>query len=192
MATAQARFFASPADFRKWLERHHGSAAELWVGFYRKGTGRPSITWPESVAEALCFGWIDGVRQSLGEDSYRIRFTPRRPGSTWSAVNLKLVEALLAAGRMQPAGLAAYEARDPERQRQYSYERAQTALSPEYAAALQRNRAAWRFFQAQPPYYQRQAIGWIMSARRDATRAKRLQALITDSAAGNRVPPLRR
>jgi uncharacterized protein YdeI (YjbR/CyaY-like superfamily) len=192
VSSGQARFFATPAEFREWLAEHHEHAAELWVGFYKKGTGRPSLTWPESVDEALCYGWIDGLRQSLGEDSYRIRFTPRRARSTWSAVNLKRVEALQAAGRMRPAGLAAYEARDAAKQRLYSYERERVELAPEYAREFRRHRAAWQFFQQQPPHYRRLASNWVMSARREATRARRLQELIENSAAGTRIPPLRR
>lgn len=192
MTSPPATFFATPAEFRAWLDAHHGSAAELWVGFYKRGSGLPSITWPQSVDEALCYGWIDGVRQSIDERSYRIRFTPRRPGSIWSLVNQRRVEELKAAGRMRPAGLAAFERRDPEKQERYSYERERVELAPQYQAALRKNRAAWQFFQAQSPYYRRQAALWVMSAKREETRARRLQTLIADSAQGLRLGPLRR
>jgi uncharacterized protein YdeI (YjbR/CyaY-like superfamily) len=192
MAASPATFFPTPADFRVWLEAHHEAAAELWVGFHKRGSGLPSMTWPESVDEALCFGWIDGVRQSIDDSSYRIRFTPRRAGSTWSAVNLRRVEELRGAGRMRPAGLAAFEGRDPAKQERYSYERQHVTLAPPYLAALKRNRAAWQFFQAQPAYYRRQATLWVMSAKREETRSRRLQALIEDSAQALRVGPLRR
>ncbi len=121
-------FFAAPADFRAWLAANHATAGELWVGFYKKATGRPSITWPESVDQALCYGWIDGLRKSLGDESYAIRFTPRRPGSNWSAVNLKRVAELIELGQMQPAGLAVYDGRDPAKAEQYAYERNHAAL----------------------------------------------------------------
>jgi len=189
---AAATFFASPAEWRAWLEAHHQQAAELWVGYYKRGSGRPSLTWPQSVDEALCFGWIDGVRQSIDEVSYRIRFTPRRSGSIWSAVNLRRAEELRASGRMQPAGLAALEGRDPAKQQRYSYERERVELAPEYLKALKQDRAAWEYFEGQSPYYRRQVALWIMSAKRADTRLRRLQALIDDSARGLRVPPLRR
>jgi uncharacterized protein YdeI (YjbR/CyaY-like superfamily) len=192
MATPPATFFSSPAEFRAWLEAHHQSVPELWVGYWKRGSGIPSMTWPQSVDEALCFGWIDGVRQSIDELSYRIRFTPRRPGSIWSLVNQRRAEELKAAGRMQPAGLAAFEGRDLERQERYSYEHEHVKLAPAYLAALRKNRASWKFFEAQSPYYRRQVALWIMSARREETRQRRLQALIEDSANGLRVPPLRR
>ncbi len=185
----KATFFATPADFRAWLERHHETAGELLVGFHKKGSGRPSITWPESVDEALCFGWIDGVRRTIDDESYSIRFTPRRSRSTWSAVNIKRVEELTRLGRMHPAGLRAFEARDPERSRIYSFEQRKEAqkLSPEYQAKLEANRKAWTFFQSQAPYYQRTASWWVMSAKKEETRLKRLATLIEDSAKGRRI-----
>jgi uncharacterized protein YdeI (YjbR/CyaY-like superfamily) len=192
MAAPPATVFATPADFRAWLEAHHASAAELWVGFHKRGTGLPSITWPESVDEALCFGWIDGVRQSIDDRSYRIRFTPRRSRSIWSAVNLRRVEDLKAAGRMRPTGLAAFEGRDPAKQERYSYERQHTELAPAYLALLKRNRGAWQFFQAQPAHYRRLCANWVMSAKREETRNRRLQTLIEDSAQGLRIGPMRR
>ena len=186
-------FFATPIDFRRWLKRHHRSERELLVGFYKKGSGRPSLTWPESVDEALSFGWIDGVRRRLDDESYSIRFTPRKRGSIWSDVNRRRVEELKRAGRMQPAGLEAYEARDAARSGVYSFEQRKTArLDPDAEARFKADRAAWRFFTSQPPGYRKTAIWWVVSAKRDETRARRLATLIGDSGAGRRIGPLRR
>lgn len=187
------RFFASPAEFRAWLEAHHAAAAELWVGFHKKGTGRPSLTWPESVAEALCFGWIDGVRKSLDAESYVIRFTPRRPQSTWSAVNLAMMEELVAAGRVAPAGLAAYERRSAAKSATYSYEqRRQAAFDADLERRFRAAKRAWAFFATQPPGYRRLVTHWVVSAQREATRRSRLAKLIECSAAGRRLPGLER
>jgi uncharacterized protein YdeI (YjbR/CyaY-like superfamily) len=189
----QPIFFATPGHFRRWLLRHHESERELWVGFYKKGSGRPSITWPESVDEALCFGWIDGVRKTLDAESYVIRFTPRRRGSTWSNVNTKRAEALIRSGRMQPAGLRAFEARSPQNAGRYSFEQKATArLSAAEEARFRAQPEAWRFFQSQPPGYRRIVLWWIVSAKQEATRARRLRTLIDDSAAGRRIAQLRR
>ena len=185
-------FFPRPEDLRTWLAEHHDSARELWAGFHKKGSGRPSVTWPESVDEALCFGWIDGVRKRLDETSYAIRFTPRKPGSTWSAVNVRRVEALTAEGRMRPAGVAAYEARHPERTGVYTYERDRAALDGESERRFRAEPAAWAFFSAQPPGYRRTAIGWVVSAKREETRRRRLDRLVADSAAGRRLGLLAR
>lgn len=184
-------FFPTAADFRAWLAANHTTAADLWVGYYKKGTGRPSITWPESVDQALCFGWIDGVRKSLDGESYAIRFTPRRPGSTWSEVNLKRGFELIDAGLMQPAGLAAFGTRDDAKTGQYSYERAQP-LDPAYEAEFRADAAAWAYWQAQPPHYRQGATHWVMSAKREATRRKRLANLMADSAAGRWIALYRR
>src|SRR5919204_6825845 len=147
-------FFATPADFRAWLERHHDSVSELLVGFHKKGSGRPSITWPEAVDQALCFGWIDGVRRRIDEDSYTIRFTPRKPSSTWSAVHVKRMEELIEEGLVAPAGLAAFERRSDDRTAIYAYEQRKTAQLPdEYEARLRANAAAAEFFDSQPPWY---------------------------------------
>jgi uncharacterized protein YdeI (YjbR/CyaY-like superfamily) len=163
------------------------------VGFYKKGSARPSIAWPEAVDEALCFGWIDGVRRTIDDESYRIRFTPRRPRSIWSAVNVKRVAALTEAGRMTDAGLRAFAARTAARTGVYSFEqRSEPTLSPRDAKRLRANAAAWKFFQAQPPSYRRPATWWVVSAKQEATREKRLATLITDSAAGRRIKPLAR
>lgn len=186
-------FFATPDDFRRWLEEHHETASELWVGLWKKGTGKPSLTWDESVDEALSFGWIDGVRKSVDHEGYAIRFTPRKPGSIWSAKNSRRMEELIAAGRVQPAGMRAYEARDPERSALYSFDRRTEArFDPGLEARFRENPAAWEFFQAQPPGYRRTATHWVTSAKREETRSRRLDTLIEDSAAGRRIGLLRR
>jgi uncharacterized protein YdeI (YjbR/CyaY-like superfamily) len=181
-------FFETPEAFRAWLERHHAEADELTVGFYKKSTGKPSITWPESVDEALCFGWIDGVRRSLGLESYTIRFTPRRPGSTWSKVNIGRVQVLIEQGRMKPAGLAAFEARSEERSGIYSFEQESVELPEQYAASLREDEAAWRFFHEQAASYRKAVTWWIVSAKKEETRAARLEKLKTHCAAGQRLP----
>jgi len=185
-------FFRSPAEWREWLEKFHATAGELWVGYYKKDTGRLSITWPESVDEALCFGWIDGIRKSIDESSYKIRFTPRKPGSIWSAVNIKRAEELVDQGRMHPAGLQAFRARKENRSGIYSYEQSSDALPDEYAQKFQRNKAAWDFFQDQPAWYRKAAGWWLVSAKKEETRQKRLDQLIEDSAHGRTIPPLTR
>jgi uncharacterized protein YdeI (YjbR/CyaY-like superfamily) len=187
-------FFPTPADFRNWLEKNHDKVPELLVGFYKKGSGKPSITWPESVDEALCFGWIDGIRRTIDDESYSIRFTPRRPRSIWSAVNLKRMAELTKLGRVHPAGLRVFEARDPKRSYAYSFEQRKEGqkLAPEYQAKLEANKKASAFFQAQPPYYQRTASWWVMSAKKEETRLKRLATLIDDSARGRRIGPMAR
>lgn len=183
---ANPAYFRSPSEFRAWLEAHHAEADELWVGYYKRGTGRPSMTWPESVDEALCFGWIDGVRRSVDSERYAIRFTPRRPGSNWSAVNLGRVEALIAEGRMRPAGLDVYRGRRREAAG-YTYEERPKDLPEPYARVFRgRDRAAWDFFLAQSPSYRRTAIGWILSAKREETRLRRLEQIVEASAARRR------
>ena len=190
--TGDATFFATPAEFRRWLERNHAKAQELWVGFYKKGTGKPSITWPEAVAEALCYGWIDGVRRSIDDDSYRIRFTPRKPNSTWSAVNIRTAQELIAAGRMRPAGLAAFQSRREDLERRYSFEQGEVAFEPWMEKEFRKRKKAWAFFESQPPSYRKTATWWVISAKREETRRKRLQTLIDDSAASRRIKPLTR
>ena len=186
-------FFATPADFRTWLEAHHQTAAELWVGFHKKGTGRPSITWPEAVDEALCVGWIDGVRKSVDAERYAIRFTPRKARSTWSAVNLRRVPELIREGRMRPAGLAAYERRAEDRSGVYSYEqRGEARFDEEAEREFRAHPKAWEFFQAQPPGYRKMVTWWVVSAKREETRRKRLATLIDDSAHGRRIAGLQR
>jgi uncharacterized protein YdeI (YjbR/CyaY-like superfamily) len=183
-------FFATPAGFNRWLKRHHATASELWVGFHKRDSGRPSITWPESVDEALCYGWIDGVRKSLDAVSYMIRFTPRRPGSNWSEINLGKARKLIREGRMQPAGRRAFDARDESRARQYSFENRPTSLPAAYLRLLKADPDAWAFFQAQPAGYRRTCAWWIMSAKKEETRRRRLATLIQASARHSRVPPL--
>lgn len=186
-------FFSTPSEFRAWLEEHHETAQELWVGFYKKGTGKPSITWPEAVDEALCFGWIDGIRKSVDADSYANRFTPRKPRSTWSAVNIKRVGELTELGLMRPAGLKAFEKRTEQRSETYSYEqRNNVRLDEAYEQQFRANEAAWDFFQAQPPWYRRTATWWVVSAKKEETRQKRLATLIEDSQHGRHIAELRR
>jgi uncharacterized protein YdeI (YjbR/CyaY-like superfamily) len=188
MTVDKPRFFPEPERFRRWLERHHATAVELWVGFHKKHTGTPSITWPESVDEALCFGWIDGIRKTLDDGRYVIRFTPRKPNSTWSAVNIARAKDLVRLGRMSAAGLRAFEKRTPEKSAIYSYEQRRTAaLTAADEKTFRANPRAWTFFRAQPAGYQRLLTYWIISAKRDETRAKRLARLIADSAAGRRI-----
>ena len=186
-------FFRSPAEFRAWLEENHQAKRELIVGFYKKASGRPSLTWPESVDAALCYGWIDGVRNSIDEISYTIRFTPRKLSSTWSAVNLKRVGELNRLGLMRPAGIAAFEARQGDNTAIYAYEQRQNAkLSPAYERQFQANKKAWEYFQAQPPWYRRTAGYYVISAKREETRQRRLAGLIQESQAGRAIRQLRR
>jgi uncharacterized protein YdeI (YjbR/CyaY-like superfamily) len=189
----EAIFFATPADFRCWLDAHHKNSRELWVGFYKKGSGRPSITWPKSVDEALCVGWIDGLRKTIDAQSYRIRFTPRKPTSNWSAVNIRRVRELTRQGRMRPAGLKAFEFRAQEKSGIYSYENRDAAvLSKAAEEKFRAHPAAWKFFQCQPAGYRKTTIWWVMSAKRKETRQKRLETLIADSAARRRIGALAR
>jgi len=187
------RFFATPESFRNWLKMNHSAKTELLVGFYKVGSGKPSITWPQSVDQALCFGWIDGVRRSLGADAYTIRFTPRKATSIWSKINVARVAELERLGKMTAAGRRAFSARTPERTGVYSSERQEEAqLSRAETALLYKNTKARAFFEGQPPWYQRTVKHWIVSAKRPETRARRLAQLIKDSAAGRTVPPLTR
>lgn len=181
------KFFATPLAFRRWLERHHERETELLVGFYKRDSGRPSMTWPESVDEALSFGWIDGVRKRIDDESYTIRFTPRKRGSIWSSVNVRRANALIAKGRMHPAGLRAFEARDEKRSGIYSYEKRPESLPPDAEKTFRANEEAWRFFEAQAPSYRRVVTHWIVSAKREETRARRLAKAIEDSANGQRI-----
>jgi uncharacterized protein YdeI (YjbR/CyaY-like superfamily) len=180
-------FFPTPAAFRRWLEKNHEKATELLVGFYKKDSGRPSITWPESVDQALCFGWIDGVRRRIDHVSYSIRFTPRRRGSIWSAVNIGRATELSKQGLMSPAGLRAFDARDEKKSAIYSYENRPRELAPEYEKRFRANKQAWEYWTAQPPGYRRLVTYWVMEAKKEETRERRLATLIADSAAGRRV-----
>jgi len=181
------RFFKKPEDFRAWLEKNHDSAKELLVGFWKRDSGKPSITWPESVDEALCFGWIDGIRRSIDDESYTIRFTPRTLKSKWSAVNIKRVGELTKLGRMKPEGLAVFEKRDASQADGYSYERREAQLDAAMEKRFRANKAAWTFWEAQPPYYRRTLAWYVIGAKREETRAKRLERLIAESAAGRRL-----
>ncbi|MBL8120226.1 MAG: YdeI/OmpD-associated family protein [Anaerolineae bacterium] len=182
-------FFPTPADFRRWFEENHAAAAELLVGFYKKDSGLPSITWPESVDQALCFGWIDGIRRSLDDISYTIRFTPRKPSSIWSAVNIRRVEELTAQGLMHPAGLAAFARRKHEKSQIYAYEQDhQAAQLPEAdEQSLRANPLAWEFWLQQPASYRKSAAWWVISAKKEETHRKRLATLIEDCAQNRRL-----
>ena len=184
---AEPAFFATDADFRRWLAANHDTAPELLVGFWKKSSGKPSIDWPQARDQALCFGWIDGIRKSIGDDAYTIRFTPRRKGSIWSKVNVERFNALKTDGQMTKAGEAAYE-RDKHRSGVYSYEKPLGALTAEEEALFRKNDAAWSDWEKRPPSYRRSALGWITGAKRPETRAKRLNELIGVSAEGRRLP----
>ncbi|MCT9930969.1 YdeI/OmpD-associated family protein [Planotetraspora sp. A-T 1434] len=186
-------FFATPDELRAWFSANHVTESELWVGYYKKGTRKPSITWPESVDQALCFGWIDGVRKSVDEHSYKIRFTPRKPRSIWSAVNIAKVGELTEAGLMQPAGLKAFENRAEDRSAVYSHEQRQPAELPEeFEAEFRANPAAWEWFESRPAWYRRASTHWVVSAKREDTRRRRLAQLIDDSANARTIPSLTR
>jgi len=181
-------YFRTPAELRKWFRANHAKAAELWLGYYKKDSGKTSVTWPESVDEALCVGWIDGIRKSVGPESYTIRFTPRRKGSIWSAVNIARVKVLTGEKRMQPGGLAAYAKRKDNKSGIYAYEQRHDRLEEPYAGLLKTNKAAAAFFEAQPPYYRKRMGWWIVSAKKEATRMERLAKLIDVCARKERIP----
>jgi uncharacterized protein YdeI (YjbR/CyaY-like superfamily) len=185
-------FFPAPADFRAWLEAHHATSDHLWVGYYRKATKKPSVTWEHTVDEALAFGWIDGIRKSRDDESYVIRFTPRKPTSVWSERNIVIVERLIAEGRMEAAGLAAYAHRDVHPDSGYAIAKLDDALPDEMVARFEKAAAAWAFYEKQPPGYRRQAARWVTSAKREETRARRLETLIEDSGNGLRMKQLRK
>jgi uncharacterized protein YdeI (YjbR/CyaY-like superfamily) len=189
---AEAHFFDGPEAWRAWLAEHHATEREVEVGFYRKATGRQTMTWSQAVDEALCFGWIDSVMHPIDEVSYRQRFTPRKPRSTWSRINIAKVEALTAEGRMAPAGMAAFEARSEANSGIYSFEQAERPdrLPPEYDARLRENAAAAADFDARPPSFRRAAVHWVISAKREETRQRRLAQLIERAAEGRPPPPL--
>ena len=179
-------FFETPAAFRAWLKRHHKTADELWVGYYRKDSGKPTITWQESVDEALCFGWIDGIRKKISDEAYTNRFTPRRAGSNWSAINIAKVRELTKQKRMSAAGLAAFAKRTEAKSRIYSYEQVSFALLEPLEKKFKANRKAWSFFEKQPPSYRRLMIGWVNGAKQEETRLRRLQKLIDACESGTR------
>jgi uncharacterized protein YdeI (YjbR/CyaY-like superfamily) len=184
------RYFKAPKEFRAWLERNHRTESVLVVGFFKVSTGKPSITWPQSVDEALSFGWIDGVRRSLGDEAYTIRFTPRKSTSIWSAVNIKRIGELIAEGRVAQAGLDAFAKRDEKKSAIYSYERAYAQLDAPSLAMFMADVKAWAFYESQPPFYRRLTAHWIGSAKRLETRARRLEELIACSRNGERIPAL--
>ena len=171
-------FFRGPEQLRRWFARHHTTKTEIWVGFYKKDSGKPSITWPESVDEALCVGWIDGIRKSIDGESYKIRFTPRRPRSIWSAVNIKRVSELTKAKRMLAAGIKAFEARKENRSGIYAYEQRRAVLEAPYDAVLDKHPAARAFFEAQPPWYRKTISWYVVNAKKEETRMRRLEQMI--------------
>jgi uncharacterized protein YdeI (YjbR/CyaY-like superfamily) len=188
MAAKAAVYFRSPLEFRAWLEKHHATETELLVGFHKVGSGKPGMTWPESVDQALCFGWIDGVRRSVDEHRYTIRFSARKPRSNWSKINIAKVAVLRKAGLLFPAGEKAFAAREAKRSGVYSFEQERPReLSPAFKKRFKANRKAWEFFQAQAPWYRRTSSFWVMSAKKEETREKRLTTLIADSAQNRRV-----
>lgn len=178
------RFFKNPAEFRNWLVKNHAKKTELIVGFYKVGSGKPSLSWSESVDEALCFGWIDGIRTSIDESSYQIRFTPRKPGSIWSAVNIKKVEELTGKDLMQPAGLEIFRKRKEERSKVYTHENEVKHFTPVMEKSFKANKAAWKYFSDLAPSYQKLSKNWVMGAKQESTQLKRLEQLIADSARG--------
>ena len=186
----KATYFASAGAFYRWLERHHARARELWVGYYKKATGRPTLTWAESVDQALCFGWIDGIRKRVDAERYTIRFTPRRPRSYWSAINIRRVQAMKRAGLMRQAGLEAFARRSRERTQAYTYEGGAETFPPRYEKVIRGTPGAWAWFSARPPGYRRNVVRWVMLARQESTRERRLALLIQYSARGKPIPPL--
>ena len=174
-------FFASQFHFRKWLEKNHSKATELYVGFYKVNSGKASMTWSQSVDQALCFGWIDGIRRSIDNDSYHIRFTPRKPSSIWSFVNITKVEKFIIQGLMHPSGIVSFEKRTKDKSKIYSHENAEVKLSPDYEKQFKANKIAWDYFQSLASSYRKPSANWVMSAKQEATRIKRLNELITDS-----------
>jgi uncharacterized protein YdeI (YjbR/CyaY-like superfamily) len=188
---AEPRFFRTQAEWHRWLEKNHASATEMVVGFHKAASTAKGITYKQALDEALCFGWIDAVRRG-GEATWSIRFTRRKPGSIWSAVNIRRIEELKAEGRVHVSGLAVYENRDPAKAKRYSFENRDTVLAPEYVRQFRANAEAWAWFEAAPKSYRHPAVWWVMSARQEETRQRRLATLIADSAAGVRIKPLRR
>ncbi len=185
-------FFAAPADFRAWLEAHHASTDHLWVGYYKKATKKASVTWEDTVDEALCYGWIDGIRKSRDHESYMIRFTPRKPRSVWSQRNIDLVERLSAEGRMKAAGLAAFAFKDVHPDSGYATAKLGGTLPEQMVTRFKEAEGAWAFYEAQPPGYRKQTARWVTSAKREATRERRLATLIEDSGSGLRIKQLRK
>ena len=184
-------FFSKQIEFRRWLEKNHQKEKEIYVGFHKTKSGKESITWPQSVDVALCFGWIDGVRKSIDDKSYYIRFTPRKPGSIWSGINIKKIAELTKLGLMKPAGIEAFKKRQEHKSKIYSYEKEMVKLDEAYQKKFMSNKKAWAFFHSQPISYQKAALNWVMGAKQEATRISRLNNLIADSKEGLRVKHLR-
>jgi uncharacterized protein YdeI (YjbR/CyaY-like superfamily) len=191
MTNYQIIFFKTQGDFRKWLKKNHTKKDELWVGYNKKSSGKPSMDWSQSVDVALCFGWIDGIRKSIDEESYKIRFTPRKPASLWSSVNIKKVEELTKKGLMDPAGIEAFKKRDAKRSGVYSFERENAELNEEYVKIFKKNKKAWEFFNSLSKSVKRVTSHWVISAKQEKTRRKRLDILIKSSEAGEKIPGLR-
>jgi len=181
------RYFSSASSFHQWLEKNHDQVSELWVGFHKKHSGKKSITYPEALDEALCFGWIDGLRKTIDEDSYTIRFTPRKPKSNWSVVNTRRVNQLIELGRMKRSGLEAFDLRDSQRSGVYSFESTPRKLAAPYEKRFRAKKKAWEYFLQQPPGYRKTATFWVMSAKKEETRLRRLDRLIVDSEKGTRL-----
>jgi len=180
-------FFPTQKDLRKWFEKNHKKEKELFVGYYKISSGKPSVTWSESVDEAICFGWIDGIRRSVDEESYCIRFTPRNPKSNWSAINIKKVEELTRLGLMKPEGVKAFSFRKEEKSKIYSYENPAVGFEKSYEKKFKANKQAWKYFQSTAPSYQKTTMRWVMSAKQDVTRLKRLEELIRDCTLGQKI-----
>jgi uncharacterized protein YdeI (YjbR/CyaY-like superfamily) len=192
MEPKEIKYFKTSSELRKWYKANHKNNSELWVGFYKKDSGKQSVTYPEALDETLCFGWIDGIRKRVDDEIYLIRFTPRKPKSYWSVVNIKKANALIKSGKMQEAGLKEFEKRDKKKSGSYSFERAKVKFSPAFEKKFKSNKLAWKNFQAMPPSYQKPATWWVMSAKQEETRLKRLQLLISDSENGLRIKQMRR
>jgi uncharacterized protein YdeI (YjbR/CyaY-like superfamily) len=190
IADVQPVFFATQSEFRSWLTQNYDKASCLFVGYYKVGSGKPSMTWSESVDQALCFGWIDGVRKSIDHESYFIRFTPRKPKSIWSAINIKKIEALTAQDLMKPAGLAAFNLRNEHKSKIYTYENEEVILSEKFECSFKANEKAWSWFQSMPRSYRKTANRWVMSARQESTREKRFNELLRDCEAGRKIKSL--
>jgi uncharacterized protein YdeI (YjbR/CyaY-like superfamily) len=186
----QPVFFKTQSDFRKWLAKNHNKSTEIYVGYYKVGSGKQNMTWSQSVDEAICYGWIDGIRKTIDNDSYFIRFSPRKPGSNWSVVNIKKVEDLSRLGLLKPAGIAAFHLRQENKSGIYSYENKEINFSNEFENLFKLNKIAWSYFQSLPQSYKKPSIRWVMSAKRQATCIKRLEELIRESEAGRKIKPL--
>lgn len=185
------KFFKNRNELRKWFEKNHDKEKEIWVGFYKKDSGKANFTWSQSVDQALCFGWIDGIRKSIDEDRYMIRFTPRNPKSNWSAINIKKIKELTKLGLMHPAGIEAFKKREDKRSEVYSFEQDKVKLSKKYELIFKSDKKAWEFFQSLPPSTKKPSIWWVMSAKKEETQLRRLDILIKSSEEGEKVPPLR-